>query len=98
MGGHPETKNAQSSQKGLRAFFYARKENAYDWAKAFAESRKITATKTQGGNYETIYFLRHLLHAASSIERRTGGQILPQNLQLFGRKANGNRRERYPRI
>ena len=39
MGGHPETKNAQSPQKLLRALFVARKEYAYEQIKAFAESR-----------------------------------------------------------
>ena len=45
MGGYPEIITAQSSQKGLRALFVARKEYAYEQIKAFAESRETTAKK-----------------------------------------------------
>ena len=64
MGGYPEIITAQSPQKLLRALFVARKEYAYEQIKAFAESRESTAKKLREEIYETIYFLRHLLHAA----------------------------------
>lgn len=81
-GGYPEHTHAQSLQKLLRAIFVARKKNAYEQMKAFAESRKTTAKKRKEKNYETIHFLRHLLYSQQGDGRQAVGKVFPPTLRL----------------